>query len=110
MSTPTTLASGASDPSYSDIGATLKNQFTPRWSWSVGVSHADNAAFYARTAAFTDPSESKDIGGTRVFALVQAAGAGLGRIGSDRAAQDAHCVVGFAPGPHAKRSAAVPVG
>ena len=55
------LASGASDPSYSDVGITLKDQFAPRWSWSLGASHAGNAAFYAHTVSFTDPRDSKGV-------------------------------------------------
>lgn len=67
----TPLADGTSDPDYSDFAATLKWQFAPRWSASVGVTYADNRAFYGRTASFEDAS-ILNVGGTRGIATLQA--------------------------------------
>ena len=65
------LADGARDPGYSDFGATLKLQLDPHWSLSGGLSHAGNAAFYRRTASFLDAGDTRDVGGTRGFVMVQ---------------------------------------
>ena len=67
----TPLANGADDPDYTDVGATLKWQFAPRWSASVGATHADNAAFYAHTASFRHADETKNVGGRRGFLMLQ---------------------------------------
>lgn len=64
-------ADGTDDPDYSDVGATLKYQFHPGWSASLGVSHADNDDFYGRTASFTDAGDTRDTGGTRGFVTLQ---------------------------------------
>lgn len=64
-------AAGADDPDYTDLGATLKYQFHPSWSASLGLSHADNGDFYARTASFADATDTRDTGGTRGFVTLQ---------------------------------------
>jgi uncharacterized protein (TIGR02001 family) len=72
---PTTLAvplpDGASDPSYSDFGATLKYQFAAHWNASLGATCASNAAFYRHTASFLDAGDMRDVGGARGFVMVQ---------------------------------------
>jgi uncharacterized protein (TIGR02001 family) len=65
------LANGANDPDYDDVGATLKYQLTPHWSASLGATYADNRAFYGRTASFASASDTKSVGGTRGFAMLQ---------------------------------------
>ena len=65
------LANGASDPSYSDFGATLKWQFATHWTASLGVTYATNNDFYGTTASFTDASDTRDVGGTRGFVMLQ---------------------------------------
>ena len=64
-------ASGARSPDYSDLGATLKYQFTPHWSLSGGVTRATNPAFYRQTASFLDPDDVRNAGGTRGFLMLQ---------------------------------------
>lgn len=65
------LASGATDPSYTDLGATLKYRFAAHWSASLGITHAGNGAFYRRTASFLDFVDVRDVGGTRGFLMLQ---------------------------------------
>lgn len=65
------LANGARSPSYSDFGATLKDQFTAHWALSGGVTHATNAAFYRSTASLLNPNDVLDVGGTRGFLMLQ---------------------------------------
>jgi uncharacterized protein (TIGR02001 family) len=65
------LANGEDDPDYSDLGATLKWQFATRWSAGFGATWADNHAFYGRTASFQNASDTKNVGGTRAFAMLQ---------------------------------------
>ena len=65
------LVSGATDPDYIDVGATLKYQFHPRWSASLGATHADNGAFYGRTASFINAADARDTGGTRGLVMLQ---------------------------------------
>jgi len=65
------LANGANDPDYNDVGATLKYQFSPRWSASLGATYASNHAFYGHTASFTNASDTTDVGGTRGFVMLQ---------------------------------------
>lgn len=67
----TPLATGADNPDYNDFGATLKYQFAPHWSASFGATYADNEAFYARTASFTNGSDTRNVGGTRGFLMLQ---------------------------------------
>ena len=67
----TALANGADDPDYSDFGATLKYQFAPHWSASLGATYADNDSFYGRTASFANPTDTKNVGGTRGFVMLQ---------------------------------------
>lgn len=67
----TPLASGARDPSYSDVGATLKYQMAAHWSLSAGLTHATNADFYRRTASFLNAGDSRDVGGSRGFVMLQ---------------------------------------
>lgn len=69
LSAPTSY--GARDASYSDVGATLKYQITKQWAASAGVTHADNDKFYGHVASFRNPSDVKDLGGTRGFVLLQ---------------------------------------
>jgi uncharacterized protein (TIGR02001 family) len=65
------LASGARDPSYSDVGATLKYQFAKHWSLSAGVTYATNADIYRRTSNFLDASDTRNVGGSRGFVMLQ---------------------------------------
>ena len=67
----TPLANGARSPSYSDAGATLKYQFDPHWSLSGGVSYASNASFYRRTTSFLHAADTRNVGGTRGFLMLQ---------------------------------------
>ena len=67
----TPLANGEDDPDYNDFGATVKYQFTPHWSASLGATYADNHDFYGHTASFTNASDTKDVGGTRGFVMLQ---------------------------------------
>ena len=64
-------SSGSLDPSYSDLGATLKYQFSTNWNASVGATYATNEAFYAHTVSFLDPSDTKNVGGSRGFVMLQ---------------------------------------
>lgn len=63
--------SGSLDPSYSDFGATLKYQFSAHWSASVGATHATNKSFYEHTVSFLDPTETRNVGGSRGFVMLQ---------------------------------------
>jgi uncharacterized protein (TIGR02001 family) len=67
----TPLVNGADDPDYTDVGATLKWQYATRWSASLGATYADNGAFYARTASFQNVIDTKNVGGTRGFLMLQ---------------------------------------
>ncbi|MEO8459834.1 MAG: TorF family putative porin [Dokdonella sp.] len=67
----TPLANGAESPDYSDFGATLKYQFAQHWSASLGMTYADNPSFYAHTANFNDSNDSRNVGGTRRFLMLQ---------------------------------------
>jgi uncharacterized protein (TIGR02001 family) len=67
----TPLANGANNPSYSDFGATLKWQFATHWNTSLGATYATNHDFYGNTASFTDASDTRDVGGTRGFLMLQ---------------------------------------
>jgi uncharacterized protein (TIGR02001 family) len=67
----TPLANGASDPSYSDLGVTLKYQFASHWSLSGSVTHATNDAFYRHTSSFLDAADTRNVGGTRGVLMVQ---------------------------------------
>lgn len=71
---PTRLitSGGTLDPSYSDFGATLKYQFSTHWNASAGATYATNKAFYAHTVSFLDPAETKNVGGSRGFVMLQA--------------------------------------
>jgi uncharacterized protein (TIGR02001 family) len=72
---PTTLLvplpGGTTDPSYDDIGATLKYQFHPHWSASVGATYATNGDFYGHTVSFHNPNSVHDCGGARGFVMLQ---------------------------------------
>jgi len=67
----TPLANGASDPGYSDFGATLKVQLAAHWSLSAGITHATNADFYRRTSSFLDAGDTRNVGGSRGFVMLQ---------------------------------------
>lgn len=67
----TPLANGTTDADYTDIGATLKYQFNPHWSASLGATHADNDAFYGRTASFANAADTRNTGGARGFVTLQ---------------------------------------
>lgn len=67
----TPLANGADDPDYTDFGATLKYQFAAHWSASLGITYADNESFYGDTVSFTNPNDTRNIGGTRGFLMLQ---------------------------------------
>ena len=64
-------ANGADNPDYSDYGATLKYQFTPHWNASVGATYASNKAFYGTTASFSNAADTRNVGGTRGFVMLQ---------------------------------------
>ncbi len=65
------LANGARDPGYSDFGATLKYQMAAHWSLSAGVAYATNADFYRRTSSFLDAGDTRNVGGSRGFVMLQ---------------------------------------
>lgn len=65
------LPNGARDASYSDYAATLKYQFAAHWSVSGSVSHATDGPFYRHVASFVDAGDTRDVGGTRGFLMVQ---------------------------------------
>ena len=65
------LANGANNPSYSDFAATLKWQFATHWNTSFGVTYATNHDFYGNTASFSDANDTRDVGGTRGFVMLQ---------------------------------------
>lgn len=67
----TPLASGARDPGYSDVGATLKYQVATHWSLSAGLTYATNADFYRRTSSFLDARDTRHVGGSRGFVMLQ---------------------------------------
>jgi len=67
----TALPNGARDPSYNDVGATLKYQWNAHWSLSGGITHASNADFYRRTASFLDARDTRNVGGHRGFVMLQ---------------------------------------
>ncbi|WP_426702179.1 TorF family putative porin [Rhodanobacter sp. Col0626] len=67
----TPLANGAHDPGYSDFGATLKYQMAAHWSLSAGVTYATNADFYRRTSSFLDAGDTRNVGGSRGFVMLQ---------------------------------------
>ncbi len=67
----TPLANGADDPDYTDFGATLKYQFATHWSASLGATYATNKSFYGDTVSFTNPTDTRNIGGTRGFVMLQ---------------------------------------
>lgn len=64
-------ANGADNPDYSDFGATLKYQFNPHWNASVGATYATNKSFYGTTASFSNAADTRNVGGTRGFAMLQ---------------------------------------
>lgn len=68
----TPLPSGARNPDYTDVGATVKWQFHPHWSASLGLTCTDNDAFYGRTTSFENPLDLHDVAGTRAFLQLQA--------------------------------------
>ena len=65
------LPSGTRNPDYNDFGATLKFQFATHWSASFGATDTDNHSFYGHTASFLDPTDTRDVGGLRGFAMLQ---------------------------------------
>lgn len=65
------VAAGSLDPSYSDFGATLKYQFATHWNVSAGATYATNTSFYQHTVSFLDSTQSKNIGGSRAFVMLQ---------------------------------------
>ena len=65
------LANGARNPAYSDVGATLKARLIGHWSLSGGVTYASNADFYRRTSSFLNASDTRNVGGTRGFVMLQ---------------------------------------
>ena len=67
----TPLGNGARDPGYSDVGATLKYQLATHWSLSAGLTYATNADFYRHTSSFLDASDTRDVGGSRGFVMLQ---------------------------------------
>jgi hypothetical protein len=68
----TPLANGARDPSYPDYGLALKYAPNAKFAVGVGVSHATNDKFYGHVASFHDPTDVKDLGGTRATLTLSA--------------------------------------
>lgn len=67
----TPLANGARDPGYTDVGATLKYQVATHWSLSADLAYATNADFYRRTSSFLNASDTRNVGGSRGFVMLQ---------------------------------------
>ncbi|MEO7050464.1 MAG: TorF family putative porin [Rhodanobacter sp.] len=67
----TPLASGARNPGYNDFGATVKVQLASHCSLSGGVTHATNADFYRRTSSFINASDTRNVGGSLGFVMLQ---------------------------------------
>lgn len=67
----TPLASGARDPGYTDLGATLKYQLASHWSLSGGITYASNADFYRHTSSFLDADDTRNVGGSRGYVMLQ---------------------------------------
>lgn len=67
----TPLANGARAPDYRDVGATLKYQVATHWSLSAVLTYATNADFYRRTSSFLDASDTRNVGGSRGFVMLQ---------------------------------------
>jgi uncharacterized protein (TIGR02001 family) len=65
------LASGTRNPGYNDFGATVKYQFATHWSASLALTQASNDAFYRRTASFRNAADTRNVGGTRGFVMLQ---------------------------------------
>ena len=64
---------GLLDPSYGDLVATLKYQFSAHWNVNVGATCATNQSFYQHTVSFLDPNDTKNVGGSRGFVMFQGA-------------------------------------
>ncbi|TAL84136.1 MAG: hypothetical protein EPN74_12655 [Rhodanobacter sp.] len=62
---------GSRNPSYSDVGATLKAQLNGHGSFSGGVTYATNADFYRRTSGVLSASDTRNVGGARGFVMLQ---------------------------------------
>lgn len=67
----TPLPNGASDPGYTDLGATLKYQLASHWSLSGGITYASNADFYRDTSSFLDADDTRNVGGSRGYVMLQ---------------------------------------
>jgi uncharacterized protein (TIGR02001 family) len=67
----TPLGRGERDPSYSDFSAALKYLVATHWSLNAGLTYATNADFYRRTSSFLDASDTRDVGGSRGFVMLQ---------------------------------------
>jgi uncharacterized protein (TIGR02001 family) len=65
------LADGARDPDYADYAATLKVRISAHLSLSAAVTHATNADFYRRTSSFLDAADTRNVGGSRGFLILQ---------------------------------------
>ncbi len=65
------LTNGARNPGYNDIGATVKLQLASHWSLSGGITYASNTDFYRRTASFLDGRDTRNVGGSRGFVMLQ---------------------------------------
>lgn len=65
------LANGARDPGYSDFSAALKYLVATHWSLNAGLTYATNADFYRHTSSFLDAGDTRDVGGSRGFVMVQ---------------------------------------
>lgn len=64
-------ANGARDPSYADFGLGLKYQINEHWSVVGVATHATNDRFYRHTASFDNPTDTRNVGGTRGFVQLQ---------------------------------------
>lgn len=62
---------GTRNPDYSDYGASVKYQYRKYWSINLGITRASNAAFYRHTASFLDAADTRNVGGTRGFVMLQ---------------------------------------
>lgn len=62
---------GVRNPNYADIGLGARYQLNEHWAVTGVATRATNARFYSRTASFDDPTDIRDVGGTRAFVQLQ---------------------------------------
>lgn len=67
----TANAVGVRDPDYADVGLGAKYQINERWTVIGVATHATNSRFYQQTASFQNPTDTLDVGGSRVWVQLQ---------------------------------------